>query len=265
MIRKHTRRAAKAAFAISLGVAIVLGGRPPPRRSTGRRRRRSSSATRTSPRSTSSASSTSRRSQAKGFTVKFPGSFGSSELIDTAITSGKINFYPEYTGVIVLDLAKKTSPKTAAATYAAAKKFEETRGLTLLDATPFYDTDSFGMLTSTAKKLGVKTIGDMKKVKSFSFAGYPECQHAHHLPARPEADLRADAGEVRAAREHQRLHAARPGQDHRRGRLLDRPAAGRHEVHRARRHEAHLRVPERGPDRVAEGPRGRPARSSRRP
>ena len=26
MIRKHTRRAAKAAFAISLGVAIVLGG-----------------------------------------------------------------------------------------------------------------------------------------------------------------------------------------------------------------------------------------------
>ena len=31
------------------------------------------------------------------------------------------------------------------------------------------------MLTSTAKKLGVKTIGDMKKVKSFTFAGYPEC------------------------------------------------------------------------------------------
>ena len=26
MIRKHTRRAAKAAFAISFGVAIVLGG-----------------------------------------------------------------------------------------------------------------------------------------------------------------------------------------------------------------------------------------------
>src|SRR6478609_853538 len=41
--------------------------------------------------------------------------------------------------------------------------------------TPFSDSDSFGMLTSTAQKLGVKTIPDMKKVKSFSFAGFPEC------------------------------------------------------------------------------------------
>ena len=72
--------------------------------------------------------------QAKGFKVKYAGSLGSSELADTAIKSGKINFYPEYTGVIVLDLAKKASPKSAAATYAAAKKFEETRGLTLLNA-----------------------------------------------------------------------------------------------------------------------------------
>ena len=42
--------------------------------------------------------------------------------------------------------------------------------------TPFSDSDSFGMLTSTAKKLGVKTIPEMKKVKSFSFAGFPECR-----------------------------------------------------------------------------------------
>ena len=30
---------------------------------------------------------------------------GSSEIIDKAITSGKINAYPEYTGVIVTELA----------------------------------------------------------------------------------------------------------------------------------------------------------------
>ena len=114
--------------------------------------------------------------EAKGYRVHFKGSIGSSELIDTALTSGKINFYPEYTGVIVADLAKQKSPKTAAATYAAAKRFEESRGATLLRATPFYDSDSFGMLTSTAKKLGVKTIVDMKKVKSFTFAGFPECR-----------------------------------------------------------------------------------------
>ncbi len=176
MIRKHMRRAAKAAFAISLGVALVLGG------------------TATAAVQKHAAAPTilvgnknfteefilgqlyGQALQAKGFKVKYAGSLGSSELADTAIKSGKINFYPEYTGVIVLDLAKQASPKSAAATYAAAKKFEETRGLTLLKATPFYDTDTFTMLKSTAQKYGVKTIGDMKKVKSFSYAGYPECQ-----------------------------------------------------------------------------------------
>ncbi|MBV8480173.1 MAG: hypothetical protein JOY72_07695, partial [Actinobacteria bacterium] len=177
MIRKHTRRAAKAAFAISLGVAIVLGG----------------SAAVASAKPMAPAKPTivvgnknfteefilgqlyGQALKAKGFNVKFSGSLGSSELADTAITSGKINFYPEYTGVIVLDIAKKASPKTASATYVAAKAFEETRGLTLLNSTPFYDTDTFTVLTSTAKKDGLKTISDMKKLKSFSYAGFPEC------------------------------------------------------------------------------------------
>jgi len=176
MIRKHTRRAAKAAFAISLGVALVLGG-------TATAGVQKHAATPTILVGNKNFTEEfilgqlyGQALQAKGFKVKYAGSLGSSELADTAIKSGKINFYPEYTGVIVLDLAKQTSPKSATATYAAAKKFEETRGLTLLNATPFYDTDSFGILTATAHKFGVKTIGDMKKVKSFSYAGYPECQ-----------------------------------------------------------------------------------------
>lgn len=177
MIRKHTRRAAKAAFAISLGVAIVLGG--------------TAAVASAKPHAAKPTIVVGNKNfteefilgqlygqalKAKGYTVRYAGSLGSSELADKAITSGKINLLPEYTGVIVLDIAHKKSPKTAAATYVAAKKFEETRGLTLLKATPFYDTDTFTMLTSTAKKDGVKTIGDMKKVTSFSYAGYPECQ-----------------------------------------------------------------------------------------
>jgi osmoprotectant transport system substrate-binding protein len=115
--------------------------------------------------------------EAKGYKVVYKENIGSSELIDTAFKSGKISFYPEYTGVLVADIAKKPLPKTAAATYAAAKKFEEDkRGGTLLSMTPFSDSDSFGLLTSTAKKLKATTIADMKKVKSFSFAGFPECR-----------------------------------------------------------------------------------------
>jgi osmoprotectant transport system substrate-binding protein len=115
--------------------------------------------------------------EANGYKVTLKQDIGSSELIDSAFKSGKINFYPEYTGVLVVEIAKQKLPSTAAATWAAAKAFESAkRDGTVLNKTPFSDTDSFGLLTKTAKKLGVKTIGDMKKVKSFTFAGFPECR-----------------------------------------------------------------------------------------
>jgi osmoprotectant transport system substrate-binding protein len=115
--------------------------------------------------------------EAKGYKVTLKEDIGSSELIDTALKSGKINFYPEYTGVLVVEIAKQPLPQTATATWAAAKKFETAnRQATVLNMTPFSNTDSFGMLTTTARKLGVNTIADMKKVKAFSFAGFPECR-----------------------------------------------------------------------------------------
>jgi osmoprotectant transport system substrate-binding protein len=115
--------------------------------------------------------------EADGYRVALKQDIGSSELIDTAFRSGQINFYPEYIGVLDVEIAKQQLPETAKATWSAAKAFESTkRNGTLLAMTPFSDTDSFGLLTSTARKLGVKTIPDMKKVKSFSFAGFPECR-----------------------------------------------------------------------------------------
>jgi osmoprotectant transport system substrate-binding protein len=186
MVRKHMRRAVSAAFAVSLGVALLIG-------STGCGSARHGVA---GVQKTLAATGKptivlgtknfgeeyilgqlyGQALQAKGFHVVFKGSFGSSELANTAIQHGKMNFYPEYTGVIVLDLARERSPKTAAATYAAAKRYEQRHGLTLLAPTPFYDSDTFTMLTKTARKLGVKTIADMRKVKHFSYAGFPECR-----------------------------------------------------------------------------------------
>ena len=190
MVRKHTRRAAKAAFAVSFGVALLIGltacggGGGGGGGSTSE-----PTTTSAGPKPTITLGTKNfgeeyilgqlygQALEAKGFPVDYKGSFGSSELADKAITSGKMNFYPEYTGVIVLDLAKvKNAPKSANATYVAAKKFEEGRGLTMLNPTPFADTDTFTTLTSTAKKEGLKTMSDLKKLKSFSYAGYPECQ-----------------------------------------------------------------------------------------
>jgi osmoprotectant transport system substrate-binding protein len=188
MFRKHTRRAAKAAFAISFGVALLIGltacgG------GGGGNNTTTNTTTSSGPKPTITLGTKNfgeeyilgqlygQALQAKGFHVVYKGSFGSSELADKAITSGKMDFYPEYTGIVALVLAKvKNAPKSANATYAAAKKFEETRGLTMLNPTPFEDTDTFTVLKSTATKDGLKTMSDLKKLKSFSYAGYPECQ-----------------------------------------------------------------------------------------
>ena len=134
MIRKHTRRAAKAAFAISFGVAIILG------LFTGTARPAAQQAaptivmgTKNFPEEYILGELYKQALEAKGFNVSFKGGLGSTELIHTALTSGKINFYPEYTGTIVDGRAHhKSSPKTAAATYALAKQLEAKNGLTLL-------------------------------------------------------------------------------------------------------------------------------------
>ncbi len=180
MVRKHTRRAAKAAFAVSFGVALLIGltaGVAGAQRSVSSGKPTIVIGTKNFTEEYILGQLYGQALQAKGFKVKYKGSFGSSELANTAIDSGKMNFYPEYTGIIVLDLAKsKTFPKTAAATYNAAKKYEQKHGQTLLKRTPFVDADTFTMLTKTANKLGVKKISDLKKVKHFSYAGFPECK-----------------------------------------------------------------------------------------
>jgi osmoprotectant transport system substrate-binding protein len=172
VVRKHTRRAVKAAFALALAIPIVLGGT-------------ANAKSTASPRIVVGTKNFTeafvlgqlykQALEAKGFKVAYKENIGSSELIDTALTSGKINFYPEYTGILALNLAHAKSPKTAAATYTAAKAFEEKRGFTLLKQTPFYDSDSFAVLKKTAAKYGLKTISDLKKVPNLSYAGYPEC------------------------------------------------------------------------------------------
>jgi osmoprotectant transport system substrate-binding protein len=178
MVRKHNRRAAKAAFAISFAVAIVIGlmGAACGNAATAAKKPTVTIGTKNFTEQYVLGQLYKQALEAKGYTVVYKENIGSSELIDTAIKSGKINFYPEYMGVIVTDLAKQKYPSSAAATYAAAKKWEQGRGLTLLNRTPMTDTDNVVVLKKTAQKLGLHTIDDLKKVKSFSYAGFPECK-----------------------------------------------------------------------------------------
>ena len=177
MIRKHTRRAAKAAFAISFGVAIVLGGLAGTARPATHAAPTITIGTKNFPEEFILGELYKQALEAKGFKVDYKENIGSTEVIQTALTSGKIDMYPEYTGVIVQDVFHKTnSPKTASATYALAKKLEAAKGYTLLKATPFYDTDVLAVTNATAKKYKLKTISDLKKVGAFKLGGFPECQ-----------------------------------------------------------------------------------------
>jgi osmoprotectant transport system substrate-binding protein len=181
MVRKHTRRAAKAAFAVSIGVALLIGilaaGAGAARQSTKATKPTIVLGTKNFTEEYILGQLYGQALAAKGFKVQYKGQFKSSELADTALRQNQINFLPEYTGIIVLDLLKsKTFPATAAATYTLAKQYEQKHGLTLLGKTPFVDSDTFTMLTKTANKWGVKKISDLTKVKSFSYAGYPECK-----------------------------------------------------------------------------------------
>jgi osmoprotectant transport system substrate-binding protein len=113
--------------------------------------------------------------RAKGYQVKLKSNIGSSEIIDKALTSGQIDLYPEYTGVIATELAgAKDQPKSEEATYAAAKKFEEGRGYAVLDRTPFFDADGLAVLPKYAQKYGLQAVGDLKKAGRFSYGAPPE-------------------------------------------------------------------------------------------
>jgi osmoprotectant transport system substrate-binding protein len=126
--------------------------------------------------------------EAKGYTVELKKNIGSTEIIDKALTSGEINFYPEYTGTALTVVhGAEGSEDSAESTYDAAKAAYEERGQTLLDMTPFSDSDALAMRSADAD--GIETIGDLKNFKggTFKLGGQPEFKtRAQGLPGLEE-------------------------------------------------------------------------------
>lgn len=114
--------------------------------------------------------------EAKGYTVTLKGNIGSSEIIWKALTSGQIQMYPEYTGTLLSAIANQTAlPTSAQQAYTQAKAFAEKNGYTLLNQTPFYDSDALGTLKTFATKNNLTTISDLVKLgHSLVLGGAPE-------------------------------------------------------------------------------------------
>src|SRR3954469_10942341 len=111
---------------------------------------------------------------AKGFKVRLKSDIGSSEIVDRALTAGSLDLYPEYTGVLLSEIAgRHREPRSAAEAYSAAKAFEAKRGFTLLAMTPFSDSNALATTPSFAKSKGLETIADLDKLPGATLIAAP--------------------------------------------------------------------------------------------
>jgi osmoprotectant transport system substrate-binding protein len=114
--------------------------------------------------------------QAKGYTVNLKANIGSSEITWKALTSGQIEMYPEYTGTLLTAIAGNNKPPISAQeTYQLAQAYAQQHGFTLLNQTPFYDSDALAVTKQFATQHNLHTIEDLKTLgHSLKLGGAPE-------------------------------------------------------------------------------------------
>jgi osmoprotectant transport system substrate-binding protein len=112
-----------------------------------------------------------------GFRVVLKSDIGSSEIIDKALTAGSLDMYPEYTGVLLSEIAgDRRRLGTTRRTYLRAKAFAEARGFTMLEPTPFSDSNALIVLPSFAAAHHLESIADLKKLRGLTLGAFPEFQ-----------------------------------------------------------------------------------------
>lgn len=105
--------------------------------------------------------------QAQGYKVTLKSNIGSTEVAWKALKAGQIQGYPEYDGTLLATVAGITkNPPNARAAATETRNWAAKHGFTFTNVTPFSDSDAIAVLTSYAKKNGLKTIGDLKKLGS---------------------------------------------------------------------------------------------------
>jgi osmoprotectant transport system substrate-binding protein len=113
--------------------------------------------------------------KAKGYSVNLKSNIGPTEITDKALTSGKIDAYPEYTGETTATVfGKNLTTPTATKTTALAKGLYLKRGQMTSNPTPFQDVDAIATLKAYAQKNHLTSVPDLKKLSSFTLGARPE-------------------------------------------------------------------------------------------
>jgi osmoprotectant transport system substrate-binding protein len=113
--------------------------------------------------------------EAEGYKVNLKSNIGATEITDKALTSGKIDAYPEYTGeTVATTFGKNILTPTAQKTTAMAKDLYAKRGQVVSNATPFEDVDAIATTKAYAQQHGLQSLPDLKKLGSFTLGARPE-------------------------------------------------------------------------------------------
>lgn len=100
--------------------------------------------------------------KAHGATVTDKTNIKGSVNTRTALTSGQVDMYWEYTGTAWIDYLKNTTPVSdPQAQFTAVKQADAKNGIAWLDPAPMNDTYAFATRAGEADKLNVHTLSDL--------------------------------------------------------------------------------------------------------
>jgi osmoprotectant transport system substrate-binding protein len=112
---------------------------------------------------------------ARGYKVRLRKDIGSTEVIDTQLTSGQIDAYPEYLGVAVTVVAGEADAGSSAAeTYRLATDYYAQRGQALSEQTPFENVDAIATTQFFAQQQRLTSLTDLRRLPSFTLGARPE-------------------------------------------------------------------------------------------
>jgi osmoprotectant transport system substrate-binding protein len=111
---------------------------------------------------------------AQGYTVQVNQDIGPVEVAIAALTTGRLAMYPEYLGEWDYVVAHHHGGfRSAAAALLAGRRYATSRGLALLDPTPFSDTNAIAVTLAYAEQHRLRTIADLRNVATNLVMGGP--------------------------------------------------------------------------------------------
>ncbi len=122
---------------------------------------------------------------AQGYTVQINQDIGPIPVTIAALATGRLAMYPEYLGTWDYVIAHHRGGfRSAAEALIAGRRYATSRGLSLLDPTPFSDTSAIAVTLAYAEQHRLRTIADLRTVAtSLAMGGPPQFKEGrNYLP-----------------------------------------------------------------------------------